>query len=732
MRGGGLVGNLPIWQKLLLIAGAFTLPIIVAVGLLIGEQNVRINFALRELVGVAYLRPVSTIQQLFEDYVLLAVSAAQGDINARQQLSVTVEAIDAAFDELEAVDRLNNRVLGVSDDILRFRQDWNVVKTQLNTNILQLTEIGMTLLNERVLPLYRNIADNSNLSLDPEVSTSYLMLAATQELPKAISSVGAFRTVGRTVIIDGSISGAERFVVTTSYANALNASNEVFGSLDRALAASPFVREQLAQSQQAARAAVFELIDAYETNIINVTQPTFTFEQASALTNPRPLLYTLLDDVLGTLEQMLVSRVQGLQQAQLISLVLLALALALTFALVGIVTRRIVSPIIKLSSASQKLAAGDLNTFVDVESSDEMGQLGMVFNEAIVQLREASNRQLSEIERGQQLQGNISEFLNVAMDIAGGDLTKRGVVTEDVLGNVIDAINLMVEEVSYLLKGVRDTASSVTEGAQTMLNTTALIDQSTSQQAAAAQRVAGDVAQVVGAMRTVAQSATDSAAASTQALAASEKGQAAVTNTLSGMQNIRREVQTIAKRLKTLGDRSLEISEIVDTISGIAKQTNLLALNAAVEASGAGEAGKRFAIVANEVRKLAKDAAAATGRIEAQISSVQAEVQEVIQSVEDGTREVELGYRVATEAGERLKEIGDISRRAALLAQTIAQDTQIQSQGVEQVGQTITEVASIAERSRQDVAAGRSAAEALQGLSKQLSESLSRFKLEGA
>jgi twitching motility protein PilJ len=221
LRGGGLVGNLPIWQKLLLIAGAFTLPIIVAVGLLINEQNVRINFALRELVGVAYLRPVGTIQQLFEDYVLLAVSAAQGDINARQQLGVTVEAIDAAFDELEAVDRLNNRVLGVSDDILRFRQDWNAVKTQLNTNILQLTEIGTTLLNERVLPLYRNIADNSNLTLDPEVSTSYLMLAATQELPKAISSVGAFRTVGRTVIVDGSISGAERFALTTSYANAL-------------------------------------------------------------------------------------------------------------------------------------------------------------------------------------------------------------------------------------------------------------------------------------------------------------------------------------------------------------------------------------------------------------------------------------------------------------------------------------------------------------------------------
>jgi twitching motility protein PilJ len=388
-----------------------------------------------------------------------------------------------------------------------------------------------------------------------------------------------------------------------------------------------------------------------------------------------------------------------------------------------------------LTQRTEQLGTGDFSKLVDVQSSDEVGRLAAAYNDTVIRLRSlvrTEGERQQELERREELQQNIAEFLNVAMDIANGDFTRRGRVTEDNLGNVIDAINVMVEELGYLLKDVQMVAGAVKGGSEEMLAVTDAIAGQIARQVDEARLAQDEMTEVITSIREMAQNAEVSAQAAGQTLVASDEGQAAVTNTLSGMQNIRREVQTIAKRLKTLGDRSLEISEIVDTISGIAKQTNLLALNAAVEASGAGEAGKRFAIVANEVRKLAKDAAAATGRIEAQISSVQAEVQEVIQSVEDGTREVELGYRVATEAGERLKEIGDISRRAALLAQTIAQDTQIQSQGVEQVGQTITEVASIAERSRQDVAAGRSAAEALQGLSKQLSESLSRFKLEGA
>src|SRR5262249_59042680 len=123
------------------------------------------------------------------------------------------------------------------------------------------------------------------------------------------------------------------------------------------------------------------------------------------------------------------------------------------------------------------------------------------------------------------------------------------------------------------------------------------------------------------------------------------RGETAVRDSLAGMQRIRNEVQVISKRMKSLGDRSLEISEIINTIEEIASHTNLLALNAAIEAAGAGESGVRFAVVADEIRKLAERAAKATKDIAARIRAVQTETQEAGGAVGGGTRRVGAALR---------------------------------------------------------------------------------------
>jgi twitching motility protein PilJ len=241
--------------------------------------------------------------------------------------------------------------------------------------------------------------------------------------------------------------------------------------------------------------------------------------------------------------------------------------------------------------------------------------------------------------------------------------------------------------------------------------------------------VASAVEELTVSVKQVAEIAEASARAARQALEASQKGDQAVRGSLEGMQRIRGEVQAIAKKIKSLGDRSLEISEIVNTIEDIASQTNLLALNAAIEAAGAGEAGLRFAVVADEVRKLAERSAKATKDIAALIKTVQTETHEAIVVMEQGTNEVESGFRVTVQAGESLKDIAQISQKSAELANDISLATQQQVRGADGVATAVQSIAGVAVQTEQGVLQTRKTVDQLARLAEELKASLSRFKL---
>ena len=393
---------------------------------------------------------------------------------------------------------------------------------------------------------------------------------------------------------------------------------------------------------------------------------------------------------------------------------------------------RIARPVTQLVQAAQRVGQGDLSETVPVRSRDEIGALGQAFNEAIVRLRsqvQTESERDDERRRREELQENIIKFLDTAMEVSQGDLTKRGEVTSDVLGNVVDAINLMVAEIAAIIADVRVAAMQVSVSANQMTGSTGRMAQGAQDQAREAARVASAVSDLTQLVRQVAESAQSSAAAAREALDASQRGDAAVRDSLQGMQRIRGEVQAISKKIKSLGDRSMEISEIVNTIEDIASQTNLVALNAAIEAAGAGEAGLRFAVVADEVRKLAERSAKATKDIAVLIKNVQTDTQEAVVVMEQGTQEVESGYRVTVQAGESLKEIAEASRRSADLAASISEATQQQVRGAENVTQAMQAIQEVAGQTEKGVLEARRTVDELAQLAEELTASLARFKL---
>lgn len=406
---------------------------------------------------------------------------------------------------------------------------------------------------------------------------------------------------------------------------------------------------------------------------------------------------------------------------------------ALVSVLAGVVfARRITRPVARLVNVSARVGRGDLSEIVRVMSRDEIGQLTETFNQTIVRLRSLVQTEAERDEerrRREELQQNIARFLEVASEIAKGDLTRRGVVTVDVLGTVVDSINVMVEEIGALMKGVRTAAQQVISSSSEMTVYMAQMTEGVQHQTHEAMNVSSAVEELTLSVNQVADNAEAAATAARRTLEASQNGEEAVHNSLEGMQRIRAEVQTISKKIKSLGDRSLEISEIVNTIEDLASQTNLLALNAAVEAAGAGEAGVRFAVVADEVRKLAERAAKATKDIAGLIKSVQAETQEAIVAMEEGTQEVEAGYRVTLQTGEGLREIAEIARKSAELAQNISLATQQQVRGVQGVATAVQAIAGVAGQTEQGVLQTQKSVETVARLANELTESLSRFKV---
>ena len=732
---GSWLNRISVGQKLGLTALAFGLPVAVLLGLLLQAQQRDLVVVRDELRGHAYLPTMIDLQVNMQrhrrDSAALLTGTPTDSI--RQAVAVLNKDIDAEIVKLTRINTAQGQDFELGSSLSALKTAWTDVKTKVNNRAIsavESTRLHTLILNERINPFYADVSNKSGLALDPARESYYLMNLVTATLPQAIPETGVVLTGALTAIRRGSSNNTQKGELAVRLENARNAQLEIEKSVGFARNASSTNNDKLRGLDVDLSLAVKTINDVIEEQIITPPTPIITAEEYLRIAQPAfDLPFTLFRAATQTLGESLNARQASLQQARTISLVLVAAALLIGLAVLLAVARAINVPLRQLARAARDLGQGNLNVRVDELGTDEVGVLAKTFNTTTAQLRENELRNAAERESAAKLQTNIGSFLDITMDIAEGDLTKRGTVTEDVLGNVVDSINVMVAELEDVLRRVQGASNSVTQGAGEMLRNTNQIAQGTQTTAEQAGRVAGEVQGVNASIRRMADDAQASASTAQQALSASQQGQRAVESTLGGMQNIRREVQGISKRIKNLGDRSLEIQEIVDTISRISSQTNLLALNASIEAAGAGEAGSRFAVVADEVRKLAENSAQATGRIATLIKNVQAEVQEVVVSVEGGSREVEAGYRVATDAGARLAEIAGFAEQSAALARSISEAAQAQVQGVSQVGEAVNAIAGVSEQSRQSVNESRNAAEKLQQLASDLNTQLGRFRL---
>ncbi len=382
--------------------------------------------------------------------------------------------------------------------------------------------------------------------------------------------------------------------------------------------------------------------------------------------------------------------------------------------------------LIHIAEVSKLAASGNYKVRAKIESKDELGQLATSFNAMLDYITTALAKAESERD---ELQKRLMGFLVLVSDVGKGDLTKRGEVTSDMFGNLADGFNLMIAQFGQLLQQVRASAESVNKSAGALRQSAGQMAGTAKQQADESVKTLSAVEQLASSMRQVSETAGASSESAKQVLQATERGRVAVHATVQDMQGIRSTVQRMSKQVKALGDRSLEISHIVSTIRDIANQTNLLALNAAIEAAGAGEAGARFAVVADQVRKLAESSTQATREITDLVKVIQTETQDAVVAMEQETHAVEAGSASALRTGEVFNEISGIAQRSSELAETIANAAVDQTASTDQVGRSIKDFAGGAVATQKATDSARVTVEDMAKLAEGLTVSVAKFKL---
>jgi len=402
-----------------------------------------------------------------------------------------------------------------------------------------------------------------------------------------------------------------------------------------------------------------------------------------------------------------------------------AVALIVLFVVTLVLTSMIIRPVKDLMRVAESLGRGDLSQKARVKTGDELGQLGDTLNRTIERLQGLVQ---SESDRD-KMQHQVMGLLSVVSTAAEGDLTVKAEVTADALGSVADAFNLMIAGLMSLVTQASNVAVEIQRSTSEILHSAERMRDAASQQSSQIRNASDAVNAMSHTTQRMAENAKAATQTSVEATQAAVKGGAAVTETIKGMQRIRATVQSTGKKIKGLGERSLEIGAIIEVINEIATQTNLLALNAAIEAARAGEHGKGFAVVADEVRKLAERAARATKDITGLIKGIQVETSEAVTVMETGTREVEEGTKLADQAGAALREIEQIVKQTSNLMTDITGAAGDQVKSTESVVHTMDNISQLTQETAHGVQETAATISNLADLTRRLSDAIGRFKL---
>ena len=440
-------------------------------------------------------------------------------------------------------------------------------------------------------------------------------------------------------------------------------------------------------------------------------------------------IVALTTSIVGIEKSKQTSEIAAMNKQNATSLIIVVAASVLTL-LLGILAafffaKRLTLQIDKITDMFSNIGIGDFSSRAEVVTQDELGEMA----ESLNAMLDNTLTLIQSREERDAIQDSIMNLLEEISDLADGDLTARAKVTEEITGAVADAFNTMAEQLSRVVHEVKNASEKVNVSTMDVEQVTQQLSELSDNQAKKVQEAISTIDQMAMSIKEVSKSAGLSSEVSGHARKTAREGSYAVKKTNDAMSAIKENMRNTARTVKRLGESSQEIGNIVQIINDISDRTSILALNASIQASMAGDEGRGFGVVAEEIQRLAERSADSTKQIDTLIRSIQGEISEATRSMEKSIEHVAEGTELADDAYSKLVEIDKVSDKLADIINKISESSVRQSEESDRITEMMRNVGLL---TGETTKATKDTAESMQKISftsKQLHESIMVFKV---